>query len=113
MKNDYTMTEVIIKKYGHYYLITGACLMLLATVDIYFSYLHPFDFKEINSFIRDNSALFLFFALSIIISFINVPVFVITGLVLLFKRRRVGLVFFLWTATALFFMIGRQVGDAW
>jgi hypothetical protein len=87
--------------------------MLLATVDIYLGYLHPFDFREINSFIRDNSVLFLFFACSIIISFINTPIFAITGLVLLFKRRRIGLAFFLWTATALFFMIGRQVGDAW
>ncbi len=107
IENDDKMTKEQIKKVGHFYLINGACLMLLATVDIYFSYLHPFDFRETNTFIRNNSLLFFFFAFSIIISFINTPVFAITGLVFLFKRRRVGLALFLWTSTALFFIVGR------
>ncbi len=107
------MTEQQIKKIGLYYLITGAFLMLVSTVDIYFTYLHPFDFREINSIIRGNYVVFFLLGFSIIISFINIPVFAITGLVLLFKRRRIGLVTFLWTATALFIVAGRQVGDAW
>ncbi len=86
--------------------------MVLATVFIYFSYLSPYDMR-VNSFISDNYILGYLFMATFIISYINIPVFAITGLILLFKRQTIRLALFLLTVTTFFIIVGRMVGDAW
>lgn len=87
--------------------------MTIATGYVYLSYLRADEFVAINTFIQGNSILFFLLGISILISFVNIPVFAIAGFLFLLKRRRIMLGLILWMAAGAFFYVGRQVGDAW
>ena len=107
------MTEENIKKIGFGYLVSGSCVMMLITVLIYLSYLSPYDMRKMNSFISENFIISYLGIGAFFLSVINIPVFAITGLVLLFKRRTILLALVLLTVTAIFVITARMVEDGW
>lgn len=87
--------------------------MIIASLYGLFSILLYDQWHRINSIVYSNnfSAHLVYYAF--MISIINIPVFLISGVILLVKRQRIGIAIFILAAAILCITFGRMMGDSW
>ena len=100
------------KEFFFIYLISGACIMTIASLYGLFSLLLYDQWYRINSIVYSNyfSAHLVYYAF--MISIINIPIFLISGIVLLVKRQKIGIAIFILGAAILCIIFGRMIGDS-
>jgi putative copper export protein len=94
------------------YLRVSLFVMITVSLFGFYSIWNPVSGGKISTSL-DKSFLRYVVSFAFVISIVNIPVFVISAVALIMKRKEILLAILLLVASGIYYMYGRAVGDGW